>query len=110
MDVQELMSKARDSIAVSKVYAPPVERDGITVITAARIAGGGGGGTGQDENGQEGEGGGFGLIGKPAGAFVIDGGKLRWQPAVDANQVIAAVAAVVITVVIARALTASRRG
>jgi uncharacterized spore protein YtfJ len=105
MNVEELMTKARDTISVSKVYSTPVERDGITVITAARVMGGGGGGTGQDENGQEGEGGGFGMLGKPAGAFVIDNGKLRWQPAVDANVVIASVAAVVVAVVLGRAIS-----
>lgn len=109
MDVQELLSKARDNLTVSRVYSPPVEKDGLTVITAARLAGGGGGGTGQEDGGG-GEGGGFGMMAKPAGAFVIDGGKLRWQPAVDVNGAIVATAAVVITLVVARTIRAAIRG
>ena len=105
MNVEELLAKARESVSESKVYSPPVERDGLTVITAARVMGGGGGGTGQDENGQEGEGGGFGMVGRPVGAYVIDNGQVRWQPAVDVNVVIASVAAVAVALVIARAVS-----
>lgn len=105
MNVEELLTKARENISVSKVYSPPVEKDGITVITAARVMGGGGGGIGQDESGQEGEGGGFGMAGRPTGAFVIDAGKVRWQPAVDANVVIASAAAVLVALVLGRAIS-----
>jgi uncharacterized spore protein YtfJ len=104
MNVEELLAKSRESISVSKVYSPPIEKDGLTVITAARVMGGGGGGTGQDDSGQEGEGGGFGMVGRPAGAFVIDAGKVSWQPAVDANVVIASAAAVLVALVLGRAI------
>lgn len=75
-----------------KVYIEPIRQDGLTVIPAASVGGGGGGGGGSGEqDGQRsgaGEGGGFGLKAKPAGAFVIRQGKVRWQPAIDVNRVI----------------------
>lgn len=61
------------------VYHEPVEHDGITLVPAARVLGGGGGGG--DEQG--GEGGGFGMSATPSGAWVIEGGRARWKPAVD---------------------------
>ena len=60
------------------------------------MAGGGGGGGGHDDRGQEGEGGGFGLIARPAGAYVIKQGRVVWRPAVDVNRLLATVGAVVI--------------
>ena len=110
MNVEELLTKARDNRSVSTVFAPPIEKDGITVIPAARVAGGSGGGSGTDEEGQEGEGGGFGIHAKPAGVYVIDGGKVSWQPAVDPNRIVGAVAAVVIAIVVARTISKLGRG
>jgi uncharacterized spore protein YtfJ len=96
MKVDELIAKTKDSLEAKKVYAEPYEKDGITVIAAATLSGGAGGGTGRDEKGQEGEGGGFGLTAKPTGAYVIKDGKVRWEPAVDVNRLIATVGAVAI--------------
>ena len=110
MQVEELLSKARDNLSVSTVFAPPIEKDGLTVIPAARVAGGSGGGTGTDEGGQQGEGGGFGVAAKPAGVYVIDNGKVSWQPAVDPNRIVAAVAAVVIAITIGRTIVRLGRG
>jgi uncharacterized spore protein YtfJ len=42
MKLDDLKTLARDAISVRKVFGDPVERDGVTVIPAARIAGGGG--------------------------------------------------------------------
>ena len=109
MNVEELLTKARDNLTVSTVFAPPIERDGITVIPAARIAGGSGAGSGTDEAGEQGEGGGFGVAAKPAGVYVIENGKVNWQPAVDPNRIIATAAAVVITLIVARTVTLLRR-
>ena len=52
------------------VYHEPVERDGLTLVPAARVVGGGGGGN----DGHAGEGGGFGMSATPSGAWVIQGG------------------------------------
>jgi uncharacterized spore protein YtfJ len=95
MDVGRLMSTARDSMTVRRVYGEPVERDGLTVIPAATVAGGFGGGKGTDPQGQEGEGGGFGMTGRPAGAYVIRGGDVTWRPAVDVNRLAAVLGLVV---------------
>jgi uncharacterized spore protein YtfJ len=64
-----------------RVYAEPVERDGVTIIPAASIAGGGGGGSQGDGNGSSDGGVGFGLVGKPVGAWVVKDGSAEWQPA-----------------------------
>lgn len=96
MKIDEIIGRTKDSLEARTVYAEPVERDGITVIAAATIAGGAGGGIGRDEKGQEGEGGGFGLTAKPAGAYVIDHGELHWKPAVDVNRLIAVAALLVV--------------
>ena len=88
MDVQETIGKARDAITVKRVYGAPYERDGVTVIPAAVVAGGGGGGSGEGpETGQIGGGAGFGLGGRPVGAYVIADGKVRWEPAVDVSRI-----------------------
>jgi uncharacterized spore protein YtfJ len=89
MDVQETISKARDAITVKRVYGDPYERDGVTVIPAAAVGGGAGGGSGEGpEKGQSGGGGGFGLGARPVGAYVIEDGKVRWEPAVDVSRIV----------------------
>jgi len=101
--LDQLMTNARDAITVKRVFAEPYEREGVTVITAASLAGGAGGGGGHDDRGQEGEGGGFGLTARPAGAYVIKEGKVLWRPAVDVNRLLGTVGAVVVAYVLARA-------
>jgi uncharacterized spore protein YtfJ len=93
MDPNELMQHAQDALTVKRVFGEPYERDGVTVIPAASIRGaaGGGGGEGVAPDGAgsgSGSGSGFGLTAKPAGVYVIDGTKVRWQPAVDVNRII----------------------
>jgi uncharacterized spore protein YtfJ len=50
-DVDELLRGARDAMAAERVYAEPVEGDGVKVIPAAVVLGGGGGGGDSDQNG-----------------------------------------------------------
>ena len=102
MKVSELFSTAKDTITVKRVYADPYEKDGLTVIPAAVVGGGAGGGSGHDEKGQEGEGGGFGVSGRPAGAYVIKDGEVSWRPAVDPNRIVTMVALVVIAYLLSR--------
>jgi len=102
MKLEDLMSLARDAISVGKVFGEPVERDGVTVIPAARIGGGGGAGRGHDERGEEGEGGGFGMGGAPAGVYVIKDDKVRWLPAVDVNRLALVAGAVAVGYLITR--------
>jgi uncharacterized spore protein YtfJ len=82
----ELVSSLRDATTGLQVFGEPYQRDGVTVIPAAAVRGGGGGGTGRDP-GDEG-GGGFGLIGRPVGAYVITDGKVVWEPALDVNRIV----------------------
>jgi uncharacterized spore protein YtfJ len=109
MKIEELITTARDAVTVKRVFGEPYEKDGVTVIPAASIGGGGGGGAGHDESGQEGEGGGFGVGGRPAGAYVIKDGSVRWQPAVDVNRLIGTVGLVLIVLIATRARLARAR-
>ena len=83
MDVDELLSQARDAMSVKKVFGESVHEDGVTVIPVAMVGGGGGGGGDTDGNG----GGGFGLAAKPAGAYVIKDGEVSWKPAANPNTI-----------------------
>jgi uncharacterized spore protein YtfJ len=92
--VDELVKGHRDAITVKKVFGDPYEKDGITIIPAAKVLGGGGGGEGEAPDGQgagKGTGSGFGIAAKPAGAYVIHADEVKWQPAVDVNRIIAGV-------------------
>ncbi len=83
MNIDEMLSGARDALTVKRVYGDPIERDGILVIPAAKVMGGGGGGSDTDNNG----GGGFGVSAKPAGAWIIRDGQVAWEPAIDATRI-----------------------
>ena len=87
MEVQEAIAQARDTLTVKRVFGEPYEKNGVTIIPAARVQGGAGGG--EDTQGQgKGSGGGFGLTARPVGAFIIRDGDLNWRPAVDVNRII----------------------
>jgi hypothetical protein len=86
-------------------FAPPVERDGATVITAtaARIH------RATRGNGSRSDGSGFDArMGgtRPMGAFVLTDGRVRWHPVVDLTRVITTAEVMVGGVLIARRLAA----
>jgi uncharacterized spore protein YtfJ len=83
MDVHELLRQIGEGVTARSVFAEPYERDGLAVIPVAAVRGGGGGGGGSEG------GGGFGVNAHPTGAFVVENGRVRWQPAVDVNRVLA---------------------
>lgn len=89
MNVQQLVEQITDSLSVQRLFGEPYERNGVTVIPVANIrgSGGGGGGQGADDEGG-GFGGGGGVSAQAAGAYVIKGDDVRWQPALDLNRVI----------------------
>jgi hypothetical protein len=98
MNVQEIMSQARDTLTVKRVFGEPVEEQGVTIIPVATLRGGAGGGQNEGRDGEpQGSGSGFGIMAKPAGAFVVKDGKASWRPAVDVNRVIMGGQAVAIT-------------
>lgn len=88
----DLMDKLHDfeeALSVRRAFGEPYEKNGVTVIPAARVSGGGGGGSGEAPEGEgSGTGTGFGLSAKPFGVFVIADGDVTWRPAVDVNRVI----------------------
>jgi uncharacterized spore protein YtfJ len=86
MNVQEILARAQDTVTVKRVYGEPIEKDGITIIPAASVAGGGGGGSGADA-GAEGGGVGFGVRARPVGAFVIKDGEVTWKAATDDTRI-----------------------
>jgi uncharacterized spore protein YtfJ len=96
MNLQKIVAATRDGLTVTRVFAEPYERDGVTVIPAAALRGGVGAGGGRDEGGQQGEGGGFGLVARPVGAYVVKDGTVTWRPALDLNRAIGLVGAVVL--------------
>lgn len=89
MEVNEVIAQARDTLTVKRVFGEPYEKNGVTVIPAARVQGGAGGGGGEGPQGQgKGSGSGFGLNARPVGAFLIKGDEVTWRPAVDLNKVV----------------------
>src|SRR3954447_290836 len=87
MTLSDLLGTAGEALTVRRVFGDPYERDGVTVIPAAAVRGAGGGGGGKDERGQEGDGGGFLLTARPAGAYVLKDGEVSWQPAGGGNRI-----------------------
>src|SRR6478752_5974873 len=110
MKVDELLRSGRDSLIVKRVYGEPYEEDGLAVIATAAVRGGAGGGTSHDEKGQEGDGAGFGMTGRPAGAYVVKDGKVKWLPAVDPNRIFLMVGMAVIAYLLMRPRMARARG
>jgi uncharacterized spore protein YtfJ len=94
MTTKDILDRASSVFGPDRVYGTPYISDGITVIPAVSIRGGGGGGGGTmpGDSGQQsesGDGGGFGVMARPAGVLLIDGDKVRWKVPFDLNRVIA---------------------
>jgi uncharacterized spore protein YtfJ len=83
MNVSEMLEGAREAITVRRVYGDPIESEGVTVIPAADVRGAGGGGGDTQNNG----GGGFGVAARPVGAYIVRGGEVAWEPAIDASRI-----------------------
>jgi len=89
-------------VSARTVYTEPVEKDGVTVVPGALVIGGGGFGTGHRKDGDTGEGGGFGVVAVPVGAYVIKDGDVRWRPAIDVSTIIAAAVGTALVIFIRR--------
>jgi len=107
-----MMERWQETFTVRRVFGEPIERDGLTVIPVAMVAGGGGGGTGpvSAESTAENSGGGFGGMGRPVGAYVVRADSVEWHPALDVTLLgMAGIAlTTVIAVIIGRALGSRR--
>jgi uncharacterized spore protein YtfJ len=89
MEVNDVITQARDTLTVKRVFGDPYEKNGVTLIPAAKVQGGAGGGDGEGPQGQgRGSGSGFGVNARPVGAYLIRGEEVSWRPAVDLNKVI----------------------
>jgi uncharacterized spore protein YtfJ len=109
VDVAAALERARDAMTVKRVFGDPHERDGVTVIPAAAITGGAGGGSGDGEEGRSGAGGGFGIRARPVGAYVIEDGRVRWEPATDPRRLLLGVQALVALLLAVLVLARRRR-
>ena len=89
---ERIIRRLREIMTIDRVYGEPIERAGTTVVPVASIiiggGGGGGGGTDADDNSGSGEGGGFGAVARPAGAYIIKEGSVRWKPVLDVNRLV----------------------
>jgi hypothetical protein len=96
MKVDEFLSEVREAMHARRVYADPIEHDGVHRHPGGRGRRMAVGGGDDSDNG----GGGFGLRARPVGAYVIKDGEVSWKPAIDVVrlmlgwQVVAGIAAV----------------
>jgi uncharacterized spore protein YtfJ len=110
MNLEDVMSGARDTITVQRVFGEPIHENGVTLIPAAVVRGGGGGGEGEGNSSQPaGSGGGFGVFARPVGAYRIKGDDVEWVPAADTTRVLlAAEFIVVVALLVMRSIMRSR--
>jgi uncharacterized spore protein YtfJ len=110
IDLLEQIGRAEEAFTVRRVFGEPYEKDGVTVIPAARVQGAVGGGGGQAPGGEGGgTGTGFAMNAKPFGVFVMKDGEVTWRPAVDVNRVIFGGQLVAITaLLVARSVVKAR--
>jgi uncharacterized spore protein YtfJ len=98
----ELVGGVRDLVTAKRVYGDWYEKDGLTVIPAATVRGGGGGGAGRHGDEESGRGGGVGVMARPAGAWIIEGRKVRWKPAIDPNRIVLGAQIIALTAIVVR--------
>ena len=85
-----LVERMQERFSAQIVYGDPIENDGTVLLPAAWVAGGGGGGSATEESGEQGEGGGFGLLARPSGSWVVTSEGARWVPAIDLTAILLA--------------------
>lgn len=81
-----ILDQVKELVGGTTVFGQPYEKNGITVIPAAKVSGGGGGG--QDSSAEGAAGGGLGVQARPVGAFVVKGEEVSWVPAIDVNRIV----------------------
>jgi uncharacterized spore protein YtfJ len=106
-DQAEVIRRIIADAAADRVFGEPVTRGDITVLPVAKVMSGAGGGSGRgpqtsEAGGESGLGGGYGVVARPVGAFVITGTTVRWRSAVDLTRLALIAAGAV--VLVARAL------
>src|SRR2546429_6790985 len=86
MRVMDVVNEAKGAMRASEVFGTPYEKNGVTIIPAAKIAGGAGGGG--DEGQPQAGGGGLGVSSRPGCALGVKSTDVSWQPALDLHPVI----------------------
>src|SRR5256885_15653719 len=81
MRVMDVVNEAKGAMRASEVFGTPSEKNGVTIIPAAKIAGGDGGGG--DEGPRPAGGDRFGGSPRPVGGLGNKGGGVRRQAAPD---------------------------
>lgn len=102
---------------VRRAFGTPIEQDGVTLVPVARVMGGtgfggGGGADGASEDGAAsswGSGGGLGVRVSPVGVYVVSGGQVRWEPAIDVGRIVMGAQVVLAVAVLAVARARRRR-
>ncbi|MBX0335417.1 hypothetical protein K3G39_19455 [Pontibacter sp. HSC-14F20] len=89
--IERLAQRLGISANASTIYGEPVERDGVTVIPAAKAMYGFGGGSGS-KAGEEGIGGGGGVAIKPVGYIEIKDGNTKFKSIPDPERIIKIIA------------------
>src|SRR2546430_13359591 len=79
MRVMDVVNEAKGAMRASEVFGTPYEKNGVTIIPAAKIAGGAGGGGDQAQ--PQAGGVGFGASSRPVWAFAIERGWVTRLPA-----------------------------
>ncbi|MFP4148502.1 MAG: spore germination protein GerW family protein [Nitriliruptoraceae bacterium] len=82
-----------------RVVGTPIEHDGAVMVPVSSVLGGSGGGSGADTAGNHGQGGGWGGRARPVGAYVLEQGRVRYEPAVDITR-LAGLATTVLVVLV----------
>lgn len=123
MEIENLLAKVSDTMHVSRCFGPPSEHDDVIIVPVAFVVGGGGGGGGTEPAKPSpaaagaaspvsvtGGGGGFGTVSWPLGVYAIQGGQVRWVPALDVTRLaIAALGAVKVLVKLRAARSLQKR-
>jgi uncharacterized spore protein YtfJ len=113
--LERLAERLGGKASVTAVFGEPVVADGVTVIPVAAASFGFGGGTGREAvtAGTRDGGGGGGVVTRPLGFIEITGGASVYKPIRDSRRdvavSVAAVAAAVLTLRVARGLARRRR-
>ena len=89
--IERLAQRLGITANASTIYGEPVERDGVTVIPAAKAMYGFGGGSGS-KAGEEGTGGGGGVGIKPVGYIEIKDGNTKFKSLPDPERVVKIIA------------------
>lgn len=111
--VFDRINAIRDALTVKRVFGDAYERDDTMIIPVAALrgAGGGGEGTGTDDANRAGSGAGMGfaVTARPLGVYVVKGGEVCWQPALDVLRlVLVSEAAVLVGLLLVRRALARR--